>query len=146
MPNKLKTKKRTNKRKSPTNPASQFHVGYFTRANDGRFWKVIKSGKTKRWSLVSNNLYPLTNNPRKPRKITKRKPHKKTIRMHKPKLKSRARRVYSTKGGKIRMVPKGRKGPSASATDYSVGTVRKGLDGNMWQVVYAGSSRRWKRL
>ena len=40
----------------------------------------------------------------------------------------------------------GRKGPKASATDFDVGTRRKGLDGNMWTVVATrNGTQRWQR-
>lgn len=40
-----------------------------------------------------------------------------------------------------------RKGPSASATDFSVGTIKKGNDGNNWIVVATKSNvHRWQKL
>lgn len=39
----------------------------------------------------------------------------------------------------------GRKGPPVSATAYSVGTVKRGNDGNLWVIINAGNSKRWKR-
>jgi hypothetical protein len=42
---------------------------------------------------------------------------------------------------------KGRKGPLASATQYKVGTVMKGSDGNMWKIVAtAAGIKRWNRV
>jgi hypothetical protein len=38
-----------------------------------------------------------------------------------------------------------RKGPSVSAIDFNIGTVKKGEDGKMWVVKKAGKSRRWFR-
>ena len=38
-----------------------------------------------------------------------------------------------------------RKGPSQSATQFDVGTRRKGGDGNMWKVVESGETKRWKK-
>ena len=39
-----------------------------------------------------------------------------------------------------------RKGPAKSATSVAIGTKEKGLDGLMWVVKSAGSSRRWMRV
>uniref|UniRef100_A0A6C0LJH8 Uncharacterized protein n=1 Tax=viral metagenome TaxID=1070528 RepID=A0A6C0LJH8_9ZZZZ len=36
-----------------------------------------------------------------------------------------------------------RKSPAESATCFKVGTKRKGLDGNMWQIRKSGKSQRW---
>lgn len=42
---------------------------------------------------------------------------------------------------------KGRKGPLASATQYKVGTVMKGADGNMWKIgATAAGVKRWTRV
>ncbi len=39
-----------------------------------------------------------------------------------------------------------RKGPAKSATEYPIGTRRKGLDKNMWIVKESGKSQRWVRV
>jgi hypothetical protein len=42
---------------------------------------------------------------------------------------------------------KARKGPLASATQYKVGTVMKGSDGNMWKIVATKTGvKRWNRV
>lgn len=41
----------------------------------------------------------------------------------------------------------GRKGPSESATKFSVGTQKKGNDGNMWEIIKANNGvQRWKKV
>lgn len=42
---------------------------------------------------------------------------------------------------------KGRKGPSESATKFSVGTKKRGNDGNQWVIIATSSgTHRWKKL
>jgi hypothetical protein len=42
---------------------------------------------------------------------------------------------------------KTRKGPSSSATKYSVGTKKKGNDGNMWKIVKnKNGTKRWLKM
>lgn len=42
---------------------------------------------------------------------------------------------------------KTRKGPSSSATKYSVGTKKKGNDGNMWKIVKTkNGTKRWLKM
>lgn len=45
---------------------------------------------------------------------------------------------------KTRRVRKSRKGPSASATGFRVGTKKRGNDGNIWKIVQTRKSKRWQ--
>ena len=42
---------------------------------------------------------------------------------------------------------KARKGPSASATNFNLGTKKKGNDGNMWKIgKYKNNVKRWIKI
>jgi len=53
-------------------------------------------------------------------------------------LKKRVRPIFRTN-------PK-RKSPMESATDFTINTVRQGIDGALWIVTKSGKTRRWKRI
>jgi hypothetical protein len=57
---------------------------------------------------------------------------------------SRSRSKSRSKSkGKIIRTNKGRKSPRESATQYKVGTRKKGVDGNMWKIKSYSGRKRW---
>ena len=47
----------------------------------------------------------------------------------------------------IKSKKKGRKGPEESATEFKVGTIKKGNDGNMWKIVVNKRGiQRWQKI
>lgn len=39
-----------------------------------------------------------------------------------------------------------RPSPSSSATEYRIGSKKRGNDGNMWKIIKSGNSRRWSKV
>jgi hypothetical protein len=39
-----------------------------------------------------------------------------------------------------------RKAPSESANDFTLGTKKRGNDGNMWVIIQTKNSKRWSKL
>jgi hypothetical protein len=39
-----------------------------------------------------------------------------------------------------------RKGPTESANDFSIGTKKRGNDGNMWVIIQTKNSKRWSKV
>jgi len=42
-------------------------------------------------------------------------------------------------------MPEGRQGPKESATKFTIGTKKRGNDGNMWVIVKTKTSKRWSK-
>jgi hypothetical protein len=61
------------------------------------------------------------------------------------KKRSSVKTVLDKYGRKIR-VSKDRKGPAAAAENYSVGTQRRGQDGNMWRITRTKKSKKWSKM
>jgi hypothetical protein len=118
-------------RKSPAISATKQKLGSTSWGNDGKLWRVAKSGRSKKWIRVSKAQLAK-------RFALPRKYHGKKARIN--------YRTFTMKRGLLLSRAKGRKGPQASATQFSVGTRKRGNDGAMWEIIHAGSSKRWKRV
>lgn len=79
------------------------------------------------------------------RKSTSRKPKRKST-SRRSKRKSK-RKSTSRKSSKKSSKKSKRKGPTASATKFKIGTRRKGNDGYMWKIIKAKNGvKRWQRI
>lgn len=109
------------KRKSPAASATGVALGTVRRGRDGRKWKVVRSGKTKRWSRMTRVAVKrrrillgalLGPRPKRPTKAQLRRPS-----------------------------------PTASATGYPVGYQMRGKDGRQWRIIRSRVGvKRWARV
>lgn len=114
-----KTIKKMKKRKAPSQSAKLFEIGTKMKGNDGRIWEIVSFNGIKRW-VVSSSKKPT------PKKDIKYNSEQQTTKKS-TKSKSSSRR-----------------GPTSSATNYPVGTKKRGNDGRMWTVKKTSKGiKRW---
>jgi hypothetical protein len=116
-----KTTKKSVSRKGPSQSAKLFDIGTKKRGNNGKIWEIASFNGVKRWIISSSK---------------KRTPKKE---IHHNSINKQNNKLIKSKNDSLK-----RKGPDSSATNYDIGTKKRGNDGRQWIVIKSSNGvKRW---